>query len=95
MFPYPYTTDSCPQYNIFPAYRAPTGAIHPYRSAAAIHLTGNAVFDGDSDAVLMASITHLGNFTINQMKEHLRDRGLPMNLQDGHQPILPVPGVNR
>jgi len=28
----------------------------------------------------MASITHFGDFTITQIKEHLRDRGLPMNL---------------
>jgi imidazole glycerol phosphate synthase subunit HisF len=30
--------------------------------------------------VLMASITHFGNYTITEIKEHLRDRGLPMNL---------------
>jgi imidazole glycerol phosphate synthase subunit HisF len=30
--------------------------------------------------VLMASITHFGDFTITQMKEYLRTRGLPMNL---------------
>ena len=33
-----------------------------------------------ADAVLMASITHFDNYTITQMKEYLRDRGLPMNL---------------
>ena len=40
----------------------------------------DAVVDGGADAVLMASITHFGDFTITQMKEYLRDRGLPMNL---------------
>jgi len=40
----------------------------------------DAVIEGGADAVLMASITHFGDFTINQMKEHLRNRGLPMNL---------------
>jgi len=40
----------------------------------------DAVVKGGADAVLMASITHFGDFTINQMKEHLRNRGLPMNL---------------
>jgi len=30
--------------------------------------------------VLMASITHFGNCTVTQMREYLRDRGLPMNL---------------
>lgn len=40
----------------------------------------DAVVEGGADAVLMASITHFGDFTINQMKEHLRNRGLPMNL---------------
>jgi len=40
----------------------------------------DAVVVGGADAVLMASITHFGNYTIHQIKEHLRDRGLPMNL---------------
>lgn len=40
----------------------------------------DAIVEGGADAVLMASITHFGDFTITQMKEHLRDRGLPMNL---------------
>jgi cyclase len=40
----------------------------------------DAITVGGADAVLMASITHFGDFTITQMKEHLRDRGLPMNL---------------
>jgi cyclase len=40
----------------------------------------DAIADGHADAVLMASITHFGNYTINQMKEYLRDRGIPMNL---------------
>ncbi len=40
----------------------------------------DAVVDGHADAVLMASITHFGNYNIRQIKEYLRDRGIPMNL---------------
>ena len=40
----------------------------------------DAIIDGDVDAVLMASITHFGNYTINQMKEYLKSRGIPVNL---------------
>jgi cyclase len=40
----------------------------------------DAIVDGCADAVLMASITHFGNYTINQMKQYLRDCGIPMNL---------------
>ena len=40
----------------------------------------DAIIEGHADAVLMASITHFGNYNIRQMKEHLRDRGIPMNL---------------
>jgi cyclase len=40
----------------------------------------DAVIDGGADAVLMASITHFENYTITQMKEYLRDRGILMNL---------------
>jgi cyclase len=40
----------------------------------------DAIIDGGADAVLMASITHFENFTITQMKEYLRDRGIPVNL---------------
>ncbi len=40
----------------------------------------DAIVDGGVDAVLMASITHFGNYTINQIKEYLAGRGVPMNL---------------
>jgi cyclase len=40
----------------------------------------DAIVDGGADAVLMASITHFENYTITQIKEYLRDRGIPMNL---------------
>jgi cyclase len=40
----------------------------------------DAIVDGHADAVLMASITHFGNYSIRQIKEYLRDRGLAMNL---------------
>jgi cyclase len=40
----------------------------------------DGIVQGRADAVLMASITHFGNYTINQMKEYLRNRGIPVNL---------------
>jgi len=40
----------------------------------------DAITVGHADAVLMASITHFQNYTITQMKEYLRDRGIPVNL---------------
>ncbi len=40
----------------------------------------DAIIDGGADAVLMASITHFGNYTIKQIKEYLKKRGIPMNL---------------
>ena len=40
----------------------------------------DAIVEGKADAVLMASITHFGNYTIKQMKEYLAGRGIPMNL---------------
>lgn len=40
----------------------------------------DAIVEGDADAVLMASITHFGNYTIKQIKEYLAGRGIPMNL---------------
>jgi len=40
----------------------------------------DAIVDGHADAVLMASITHFGNYTINDMKKYLRDKNIPMNL---------------
>jgi cyclase len=40
----------------------------------------DAIVDGGADAVLMASITHFGNYTIKQMKEYLASRRIPVNL---------------
>lgn len=40
----------------------------------------DAIVDGGADAVLMASITHFENYTIRQMKEYLRGRGIAVNL---------------
>ncbi len=40
----------------------------------------DAIIDGNADAVLMASITHFGNYNIRQMKEYLAQKGIPMNL---------------
>jgi cyclase len=39
-----------------------------------------AIAEGHADAVLVASIAHFGTFTIRQMKEYLRDRGVPVKL---------------
>jgi cyclase len=39
----------------------------------------DAIVDGGVDAVLMASVTHFGNYTIKQMKEYLAKRGIPVN----------------
>ncbi|MDD5064566.1 MAG: imidazole glycerol phosphate synthase subunit HisF [Phycisphaerae bacterium] len=40
----------------------------------------DAIIQGGADACLMASITHFENYTINQMKEYLASRGIPVNL---------------
>ena len=39
-----------------------------------------AILEAHADAVLVASIAHFGTFTIKQMKEHLRSRGIPVKL---------------
>ena len=40
----------------------------------------DAIVEGHAEAVLMASITHFESYTITQMKEYLRDRGIAVNL---------------
>jgi cyclase len=40
----------------------------------------DAIITGGADAVLIASITHFGNYTIKQIKEYLAGRGIPANL---------------
>ncbi len=40
----------------------------------------DAIVEGHADAVLMASITHFGNYTITQIKQYLQSRGIPVNL---------------
>ena len=40
----------------------------------------DAINIGNADAVLMASITHFQNYTMNQIKQYLKDRGIPVNL---------------
>jgi cyclase len=40
----------------------------------------DAIIEGRADAVLMASITHFGNYTITQIKQYLQGRGIPVNL---------------
>jgi cyclase len=39
-----------------------------------------AIAEGHADAVLVASIAHFGTYSIRQMKEYLRDKGLAVNL---------------
>lgn len=39
-----------------------------------------AVQDGHANAVLVASITHFGKYSIKEMKEYLAGKGLPVNL---------------
>jgi cyclase len=34
--------------------------------------------EGDADAVLAASIFHFGEYTVAQVKDYLRERGVPM-----------------
>ena len=40
----------------------------------------NAIVDGGADAVLVASITHFGNYTIKQIKEYLASRDIAVNM---------------
>ncbi|MHC4498292.1 MAG: imidazole glycerol phosphate synthase subunit HisF [Planctomycetota bacterium] len=40
----------------------------------------DGIVEGGAEAVLMASITHFGNYSIKQMKEYLASRGIPVNL---------------
>ncbi len=40
----------------------------------------DAIVKGGADAVLVASITHFGNYTITQIKEYMKKRGIPVNL---------------
>ena len=39
-----------------------------------------AVAEGHASAVLAASVFHFGTFTVRQVKEYLKDRGIPVNL---------------
>ena len=39
-----------------------------------------AVSEGHAQAVLAASVFHFGTFTIRQVKEYLKERGIPVNL---------------
>jgi len=40
----------------------------------------DAITEGHADAVLMASITHFGNYSIKQIKQYLANRGVAVNL---------------
>jgi cyclase len=38
-----------------------------------------AIVEGHADAVLVASIAHFGTFSIQQMKDYLAERNIPVN----------------
>ncbi len=38
------------------------------------------VVEADADAVLAASVFHFGEFSIRQVKEHMRSHGVPVRL---------------
>jgi len=40
----------------------------------------DAIVAGGADGVLMASITHFGNYSIKQIKQYLASRGIPVNV---------------
>jgi cyclase len=40
----------------------------------------DAIAEGHADAVLVASIAHYGTFTVRQMKEYLKSKGVPVRL---------------
>ncbi len=46
----------------------------------------DAIAEGHADAVLVASIVHYGTFTIRQIKEYLRDRGIPVRWENRDRP---------
>jgi len=48
--------------------------------AGALEHLYEAIVDGGADAVLIASISHYGNYTVKQMKKYLAARGVPINL---------------
>ena len=48
--------------------------------AGALEHFYEAVADGHASAVLAASVFHFGTFTVRQVKEYLRDKGVAVNL---------------
>lgn len=38
------------------------------------------ILEGEADAVLAASVFHFGEFTVRQVKEYMRDQGIPVRL---------------
>jgi len=51
--------------------------------AGALDHLYEAIIRGHADAVLVASIAHFGTFTIQQMKQSLAERGIPVRLTGG------------
>jgi len=48
--------------------------------AGALEHLYEAIAEGHADAVLVASIAHFGTFSIREMKEYLKSRGIPVRL---------------
>jgi len=48
--------------------------------AGALQHLADAVTEGRAEALLVASLVHYGIFSIREMKEYLRDRGIPVRL---------------
>ena len=48
-------------------------------AGSAEHLS-EGVIDGHADAVLVASIVHYGTYTVRELKEHMRSRGIEVRL---------------
>ena len=42
----------------------------------------DAITAGQADAVLAASLFHFGTFRVGEVKQHLRDQGIPVRLED-------------
>ncbi len=46
--------------------------------AGTVEHIADVLQEGRADAALIASVTHYGSYTIRQIKEHLRERGIPV-----------------
>lgn len=53
--------------------------------AGTLHHMYEAIAEGKADAVLAASIFHFGEFTIEETKRYLHERGVPVRLTTGEE----------